>query len=225
MRDLLLVMNPRQIDVCLDSYTPLRIDKLYIRRMTEKQIAEHWHEVMAAADGYDRMLIISDDGIVHQHALDAVIRLLDDGHPVATGYSNLSATDYRVNLCRAPLGPFPHPDHYDLYTLKEVMEHPEPELKSWLAGFCLTGMTYQMWERFPYIVYPDYGAQSDFMMSKTLEENDVPITAAREGFVFHVKDVWNLHDTDPRKKSYVGIEPPELVWDRVGKPQRAKVLA
>lgn len=210
MNDLLVILNPREIRECLWAFSELDIDRLWVRRMREIRIAESWGTILDIAAGYDNLILISDDGIVRPHALQAVRERLVAVPGVVTGYSNLSASDMRVNLSKAPLGPYPAPDSYTLMTLAEVMESPKPYFRTWFAGMCLTGMPFEMWERYPFRVW-NGAAQTDFSLSKRLEAADVPIIAARDAFVWHVKEVWNMADSDPRKKPVDG--PPELVLE------------
>lgn len=224
MRELLMILNPRQIDECVAAFQQLDIDRLWIRRMTEADIAARWDEIMELTEGYDRLYMAGDDSIVRQHALDAVRRLLDQGHPVATGYSNLSVQDFRVNLCNVPLTAEPDPG-LELMTLADVLAHPAPAIPTTLLGYCVTGMAREMWLRYPFMVW--WLGQSDFHLSKRLEHDQIPIVAAREAFVWHMKQVWNFSDTDPRYRILVGHEPPELVMDQ-RKPRKkgaAKVKA
>lgn len=213
MRDLLVILNPRRIGECLAAFAGLDIDKLWVRNMTEPQIQEHWPQILDRAMHHDRLLVVSDDGVVRPHALQAVRELLDDGHPVVTGYSNLSSEDFRVNLTKGPLRTdVPTVEAYDLYTLAEVLEHPTAVVPTWFAGMCLTGMSVGLWERYPFRVTRN-GAQSDFSLAKRLEADRVPIVAAREGFVWHVKERWNDFDREPRKRLFVSGEPAGLVSD------------
>lgn len=211
MRELLMILNPRSIAECVDSFKALDIDRLWIRRMTEATIAQRWDEIMDMTVGYDRLYMIGDDAIVRPHALDAVRQLLDDGHPVATGYSNLAANDFRVNLCWQQLPPQPD-TALKLVELAEVMEYPEPVVPTTLCGYTITGMSRDMWLKYPFMIW--WLGQSDFHFSKRLEGDGVPMVAAREAFVWHVKERWNLSDTDERKRPYVGAEPAELVLDQ-----------
>jgi hypothetical protein len=215
VRNLLLVMNPRRIEECVRAFKELPIDKLWIRSHTEYEIEQAWPEILERSADYDRLIIASDDGVVRPHALAEVIRLLDEGHPVVTGYSNLSSTDFRVNLTKTPQKPEPGVDAYDLYTLAEVMEHPTPEVHTFLVGMCITGMSHAMWQRFPFRTFTGPpGNASDFCLSQDLERAGVPMIAGRDAFVWHVKQVWNTTDTDPRKRLYLG-EPNELVLEVV----------
>ena len=212
MRDLLVVMNPRRIEECLQSYRELDIDRLYIRNMSEIDITDAWPEIMEKAEGYDRLIIFSDDAVVRQPALDAVISLLDVGHPVVTGYGNLDMSDFRVNLNKAPLQDQSYPDAYDFYTLGEVWSYPDEAVPTTVVGFALTGMSYELWQRFPFQAHQG----SDWSLSRRLTDAGIPMVAAREGFVWHVKEQWDPPrlDVDPRKRLYVGEEPPELVLEK-----------
>jgi hypothetical protein len=204
VKDLLLVMNPRRIEECIAACRELRIDKLWIRNMSELEIDQRWGEVMALAEGYDRLLIFSDDAVVRQPALDAVLELLDEGHPVVTGYGNLDMTDFRVNLNKARLLDQGYVDAYDFYTLGEVWSYPDKAVPTTLVGFALTGMAYDLWERFPFQAHQG----SDWSLSRRLTDAGIPMVAARGGFIWHVKEKWNRNwDEDPRKKLLVGVEP------------------
>jgi hypothetical protein len=213
VNDLLVILNPRRIEECIRPLLELDIDRLWVKNMSEARIAAIWSEILELAAPYDRLIVQSDDGVVRPHALVAVQELLDDGHPVVTGWSNLSGSDFRANLTKTPLGPAPAEDAYDLYTMAEVMEYPDIAVPTFLVGMALTGMSVELWEEFPFKVFPVDCAQTDFYLSKRLEEADIPMVGARDGFVWHVKQVWNKEDTDPRKQLLVAVEPPDLVLD------------
>ena len=213
MSDLLVILNPRDIPECMSALRDLEIDKLWIRRLTESQIADNWPEILRRAAGYDRLILQSDDGIVRPHALQAVRDAMDD-HPVVTGYSNLSVTDYRVNLSKEPIDEdHPHPDAYTFYTLTEIMESQQPLIPTYVVGFALTGMPYEMWERYPFEVFNDYpGNASDYMLSRRLQQDSVPMLAHRDAFVWHGKQVWNTGDTANHRRLLLHEEP-EVVLD------------
>jgi hypothetical protein len=208
--DLLLILNPRRIDECIQSLRELDIDRLWIRNMSELEIDERWPEVLEAAAGYDRLIIVGDDTIARPHALKAVRALLDEGHPVVTGYGNLDMNDWRVNLNKAPLADQSIADSYDFYTLGEVLAWPEPAVPTTVCGFSLTGMSYELWERFPFQAH----LGSDFSLSKRLTGVGIPMIGAREGFIWHVKELWNRRDQEPRKRLLVGEEPAAIELER-----------
>ena len=208
-------MNPRRIPECITAFQGLDIDKLWIRNMYEADIVEVWPKILKAAKGYDRLIMASDDGVPRQHALDAVTALLDEGHPVVTGYSNLAYNDMRVNISKMSNYEKPAVNAHQLYTLTEVMEYQEPVVPTVLVGFALTGMPYELWERFGFSVWNDFpGNASDFCLSKKLVEAEVPMVAARDAFVWHVKEQWNLPDKDDRKRLLINSEPRALELER-----------
>lgn len=210
MRDLLVVLNPRTIRECVSAFNELDIDRLWIRNMTEKQIQDAWPAILDRASNHDRVFVVSDDVIVRPQALEAVRTLEGE---VVTGYCNLSSDDFRVNLTKQPLRTeFPTIEAYDFYSLAEVMEHPAETVPTWFAGMCLTGMSVELWEEFPFQVTSS-GAQTDFSLSKRLEAAGIPIAAAREGFCWHVKEQWNRLDREPRKRLFVSGEPAGLITD------------
>lgn len=208
-RDLLIILNPRRIQECLDSFNELRVDKLWIRNLTESQIEEGWGEIMAKTAGYDWMCVISDDAIVRKPAFDAV-RALSRRHPVVTGYSTLDSRDWRVNLTKEPLadpgGEAFNPYGHVFYQLDEVLSWPTETVPTFLCGFTVTGMSRDLWVRYPF--QAEFG--SDTNLCRRLNRDRVPIVAAREGFCWHVKETWNQADTEPRKRLLIGEEPPSV---------------
>src|SRR5262249_20885591 len=143
-------------------------------------------------EGYDRIVSFGDDAILRQPALDAVLKLHDEGWPIVTGYSNLARNDYRVNLA-SRIGD--NLGEHDLYDLCDVMSWPEPMVPTALTGYTLLCMERDFWRRFDFQVYGIYpGWGSDFNVSKRFQHAEIEMVAAREGFCYHVKDVWNVMD-------------------------------
>ena len=220
MLDLLVVMNPRRIPQCMAAIEQLPIDKLWLRDMSEAQIADWWPRIMDAADGYQRLIMVGDDSCPRWHALDTVLGLHEHQPDSAiTGYSNLSAVDYRVNLTKSPLRGDPSPDAYDLYTLQDIQEHPHMLVRTWLTGLTLLCMDTGMWERFPFDVYgrDAGGFASDYHLSVRLDQAGLEMWAARDAFVWHVKERWNEGDQAPEKQLLVGKNDPALVLSREGR--------
>jgi hypothetical protein len=208
-QDLLLVLNPRRIEECLASYRGLEIDRLWIRNMGTIAIEEAWPEIMSMTAGYERLLLVSDDAIVRQPAVDAVLDLMDS-HPVANGYANLDVRDMRVTINKAPIGEISVAHDYDFWTLGEALASPEPQMETSVLCFALTGMSRDMWIRFPF--QTELG--SDFGLSKRLTEAEIPMMVAREGFIWHTKETWNYPDEAPSRRLLVDVEPPGLELER-----------
>lgn len=217
-KDILIVLNPRRIEECLAAINALSISKLWIRNHSELEIQEAWPEIERMLEGFENAFIISDDAIPRPHALAFLRRALGPERPVVTGYSNLSETDFRVNLTKTPVEERISADSYDLYTLKEIQEHPDSLVRTYFTGFSLTGMSLEMWKRYPYRVETD-GARdmaADYNLSKRLNRDEVPIYAHREAFVWHTKEVWSQNDQEPRKRLLVGVEPKSMEIELCG---------
>ncbi len=105
-------------------------------------------------------------------------------------------------------------ESYDFYTQREVDEHPDDAVPTHFAGFALTGMSREMWQRYPFQAYGKPGCASDFNLSTRLAADDVPIVAPKAGRIHHVKDTVNCLDQDPRKLSLVGKVTPDVIMRR-----------
>lgn len=185
MRDVLAIMHARNIPECLDSIRGLDIDKLWMNGYTERGIADHAFPAVLGYD-YEWIWVVSDDIIIRQPALDAVRRVRDEGnHPVVTGYSQGSHTDWTVNLTREPLRPGPLDQAYNFRQYPECVAWPDPVIPTWFTGMSLTGMTRDLWLKHPFDCFGTPGYASDFWTSARLQEDAVPIVAAREGFCYH----------------------------------------
>jgi len=210
MNPLLVVLNPRNITECMDAFRALDIPKAWMTGYREYDLVVPMADLVNVTD-YSHYIVISDDAVVRQPALNAVLALLEDGHPVATGWSNLDCVEAKVNLQRTPLqSPVPLVTGWDLYHFAEVMGYPEPVVPTFFGGMCLTGMSRELWQRFPFNCYGRPGGGSDYHLCWRLQEAGVPIAAAREGFVFHVKERWAEGDLDPKKRLLVGMVSPSV---------------
>lgn len=207
MNPLLVIFHPRRIPECMAAFQALNIPKAYLQGYTERGLCEAFPALVQNTD-YSHYIAISDDTIIRQESLQAVIEGLEqDVAPVVTGWSNLDGKDPRVNLTRCPLkGDAPTVDAYDMLHWSEIMGHPEPFLQTWFAGMCLTGMSRELWERYPFDCFGDPGYASDFKLCKKLEVDGVPILAAREGFVMHAKEKWNYLDTGLGRELLIGVD-------------------
>jgi len=184
MKDALVVMNARHIQECLDSISQLDIDILWMRGFTEREIADQAFPTVLGYD-YDWLWLASDDIIIRQPALDAVRQVRDQGHPVVTGYSQGSHTDWTVNLTSEPLRDGKLEDAYTFRQYHECVAWPEPTIPTWFTGMSLTGMSRDLWLKHPFECFGTPGYASDFWTSARLQKADVPIVAAREGFAYH----------------------------------------
>lgn len=207
MNPLLLIMNARRIPSCLSAIAGLHIDTVWMTGYSEFQLERIISKVVEVHDDRTHYLVLSDDCEPTQHAVDAVLSLLEDGHDVATGYCNMDTQPDNdlVNLTRSPLKTdTPHLSSYDFWTQSDIDALDADVFRSWFTGMSLTAMTRDMWQRFPFDAYGRPGNASDYNLSYRLQRAGIPITAHRQGRVHHVKRKLNTPDTDDEKRVLLG---------------------
>src|SRR2546428_12899914 len=96
-----MILHAREIPECLLSLKALKIDKVWFRGYTEKQVEPKMMEFIRSTF-YQRYILISDDVIVTQQALDNLLELQDSG-PVVTGWCNIFPGETLANLELKPL--------------------------------------------------------------------------------------------------------------------------
>lgn len=190
MTDAVIVLNPRAIRESLDAIAELPVAKIYLRGFTEREIADTAF-ADALASGHDWYWVVSDDVVARPQALHALRDLREMGHPVVTGYSQRSHTEWVVNLTSGPLlADAPAAGAYEFRHFGEVVASPDPVVRTWFAGMSLTGMSAEMWRAFPFDCYETPGYGSDFSLSWRLQQAGVPIVAARDAFLYHWRHRW-----------------------------------
>lgn len=213
MKPLHLVMNPRWIPECMDAFAALDIDTCYLRGMTQEQLVPHVARVIEETD-HDPIVMTSDDARVEQAALDAVLALIEAGHPAATGWCRLDRTHELVNLTSEPLrGDVPRNEAYTLMSYDDVISWPDEVVPTGLMGMGLTAMPRELWQRFPFQVYGvgRGGWASDFNLCVRLRDAGIPMVAARSGYIDHRKERWGHPDTNPQMRLLIGEIEPEVV--------------
>ena len=143
MKPLLLIMNPRRIPRCIEAFESLRIAKVWMSFFTERQLESVIPDVLrdARALGYTHAIILSDDTVPTQHAVNLVEHALKTQR-IVTGYCNVSEEDQRVNITSRPFVKTDHPvpEDYAWMTKDEVENYPEPYMPQFFGGMCLTGI-------------------------------------------------------------------------------------
>src|SRR5690606_38335219 len=153
VRALLFVMNARAIDEALDSYRRLNVDLCWATGFTVSELVPVHRDVVHSTD-YDVILNISDDCVVTQEALDAVLAQFAAGYPAATGWCRLNTDSELVNLCHEPLrGNIPRLRNYSFYRRDEVVNWPDEIVPTHLMGMSLKGLRRELWREFPYDCY------------------------------------------------------------------------
>jgi len=214
---ILAIMNPRQIPECISAFKRLDVRKAWLQNYTEWQLVEVIASIVRdEAIHFSHLCLVADDCIVTQQALDAVLRFSRQGDPVVTGYCRLDSTHPDVNITRRPLmGETPTVGAYDFYSFLEVEDWPGETLPTGFVGFALTCMSREMWREFPFGCFGtgSRGYSSDFHLSRRLRDAGVPMVAARDGYVTHIKEQWNKLDRGEGRQLLVGVEPADVVVD------------
>lgn len=214
---LLAIMNPRDIPDAVDAFARLNVRRAWLQGYTEWELAEVVRSIVDD-DGipFTHMVVAADDLVVTQHALDAVLELAREGHPVVTGWCRLDATHPLANITAGPLvGDEPSPGAYRFRTFRQVAGYELPVVPTGFVGFALTCMPRDLWRQFPFGAFggPSQSWASDFHLSRRLRDAGVPMVAARDGYCEHLKERWLELDRDPRKRLLVGERPAQVVHD------------
>lgn len=192
MNPLIMIMNARNIPRACDAFRALSTDCVYATGYTELELKDVFADIIENTD-YSHYIVVSDDVVVSQQAVDAVISLLFF-HPVVTGWCNHDLIEPGVNLQKTPLPGYTHPttrEEWDWYHWAEILSSPLYWIRTYFAGMCLTGMSRDMWQQFPFDCYPlGHFGGSDYHLSWRLQEAGIPIVGARDGFVLHLKKSW-----------------------------------
>lgn len=213
---LLAIMNPRQIPECIAAFEKLDVRKAWLQNYTEWQLQEVIASIVRDETiHFTHLCLVSDDCVVEQPALDAVLihaylSEMADERCAVTGYCRLDSTHPEVNITRRPLmGDVPTAGAYDFYRYDDVVTWPQTFLPTGFVGFALTCMSREMWRRFPFGVFgsEQQAWSSDFHLSMRLRDAGVPMVAARDGYVHHVKETWNRLDQAPEKRLLIGEKP------------------
>ena len=188
-----MIMNPRSVPETTEAFKALSIDRAWLTGYTEDGLVPVVAQVVQETD-YTHYMMIADDGVVTPRALNAVLSA-GETREVVTGWANITSDGPFVNLSSQPVG------RVELTTVEELV----PGLYRWVdvllgpdlfqtyvMGFCLTMMTRELWQRFPFEAYSN--AKSDHCLCWRLQQAGIPITAVREGFVKHLKSARDLTD-------------------------------
>ena len=194
-------MHARRIPECVASIEALDSDVAWMAGYTDAELGPVHQELVESTD-YDAYLVVSDDCVVTQEAVDAVVALLAAGHPAATGWCKLDQHSPLANLSYARLvGDTPSLDAYRFYRAADVRRYKSEIVPTHFMGFSLTGMPRELWQRFPYRAFTAgrrAGYSSDFNLCVRLRDAGIPMVAAREGYVDHVK----IRDRRHRPRSH-----------------------
>ena len=183
----LMVMNAREIPECLLSLRALKIDKVWFRAYTEKQLTD---KIRAFIEGtsYSHYILVSDDVIVTQQALDNLLANQTAG-PVVTGWCNIFPGQQMANVelkeanpensfyirwrDRVPRWALPFIKRLYMYKainwvlmkpiyahfpkIDEIWDQP-PIFRTHFVGWALTSITRELWLKYGFR-FPEVGEQ------------------------------------------------------------------
>ena len=186
MKPLQMIMNPRNIPVCMEALQALRVDKVWLKNWTERELVSVIADVIQSTD-HDVIGLLSDDTIPGQEALDLILDAFEPS-AVYTGYCNMDEGRDEVNLSRKPLiiTSSATADCYEFPARVEVDEH-DGLYPSFFTGFAMTFMSREMWLKYPFDCIGDPGYQSDYRLSVRLQEDGVKIWAPPGAFMPHLR--------------------------------------
>jgi len=210
LRTAVVVLNPREITEVIDGILSLNVDTVWVSNMREVDVAPAINRAIKQSN-YDRYFVLSDDCVPTVEAFAAITDLHDQGHPVVTGYGNLDAVQ---DLCGITTNELPPPppglQSYAFTKTADAQAHEGP-ISTTFAGLVLTGMSRDMWLRYPLAVTV-YGGQMDYELSYRLGVDGVPIVAPPDAFCHHLKEIANQLDRAPEKRLLIGERPPSITW-------------
>lgn len=214
MRDtLLIILNPRAIAECIDALRDLRgVDKAWCSYYTETDLEAVLPRLIDEL-AYRRYMILSDDTIPTQNALDQVLDLADE-YPdaVATGWCNLDSVSDRATYNPLPLRNESGPtlDAYSFASIEQARSLTEPA-RTYFHGYVLTTMSREIWQRYPFQSYN--GHASDYHQCLRLQADGVPIYTIGAAEVFHVKETANRLDVAYDKRLLIGERPSRVTLE------------
>lgn len=212
MKNVLMILQPREIPIAVNSLGPLPIDKVWFRAFIEPEIEEPMAKFINETS-YDNYILISDDVTVKPSSLEAIEKALVDW-TVVTGWCRVDDTSQFANVTKEPLrlpddADWPANEDYTFYSVEQVKKMPL-YFRTWFVGWALSGFRRDVWLRFPFEANPYTESQSDWQTSWRMQKADVPITAVRDAYIEHLRkepnpltDHW-LVDKEPGKVIFQG---------------------
>lgn len=210
----LIVMNAREIPDAIMSIRALGgIDVIWCSYYTETQLEGVVPSVIDGTD-YERYMILSDDTIPTQGAVDTVLRLHDE-HPndMACGWVNVDNKGTLSTFNPEPLkhleGGMPPASAYgfvDVDTARAL--DPSRAHRTYFHGMVLATMSRELWQRYPFGSYN--GCASDYHQCLRLQLDDVPIWTHPSAYVYHLKEIQNKLDKNPVHALQIGKRVPRV---------------
>lgn len=216
---LVFVMRAREITEAIDSIRALPYSKVWIEYHWEEEIEKVFPSILDAAidKGYTHISIFSDDASMSVESAQLVLDTCSDENPATSGWCNVNEGPL-TNIPKSKLkSPVPHREVYKtLYTIKEIVRHPNPLFETWMTGNSFHTMSVDLWKRFPFGVYPPMGKHihgicSDYHLCWRLQQAGIKMTVVRDARITHFKGAGFRNI----RKVLCGVRPKNILWDEI----------
>jgi hypothetical protein len=201
---IIMITRVRNLKESLNSINALPYPKVWVEYHTEKEIAEKFPSIIKEAKRrkYTHLAIFSDDGVISPESTEIIFDAAKF-IPVSCGWCNMDAGPLS-NISKSPLRDVnPTTNSYDLFTITEILSHPDYSIRTWFSGASMHTMRLDLWVRHPYMCYrpvdstiKDYkGHSSDYHLCIRLQNANVPIFAMKDSRIKHIrKDIRNSRE-------------------------------
>lgn len=216
MKPLLVILRPREIEECISAFRALKISKVWINFHYELDaVSRILPEVLDTAEGkgYTHLILVSDDAVVEQSALDRLLAMPETLRAVS-GWVNLDSTMERSNISLVPMTLAYQPmdvSQYQLLPIEDVKAQSDP-FQATFSGFALLRMPIDLWKAVD-LRLCQRNSCSDHYVYARLAELREPLWVSPSVFAFHVKEIGGALDLEPRKKVLAGMRPASVVWE------------
>ena len=214
----LIVMNAREIPDAIMSIRSLTgVDLIWASYYSEVELETVIPEVIANTY-YKRYMIISDDTVVTQGAVESVLMTHDQSpEAVACGWVNVDNTGDRSTYNPEPLrhltGGMPPASAYGFASIDQTRQlDPRKAHRTYFHGMVLATMSRELWQRYPFGSYA--GCASDYHQCLRLQLDDVPIWTHPDAYVYHLKEIQNRLDKNPVHALQIGKRPSRVMLER-----------
>ena len=197
----LLVMQPREIQDCLDSIKEcFDIPTVYFRAFSEPMVCREMSKYIREND-YTHYIIVGDDHITTKPAAQCVLDHTEDSrYEVFTGWMNmhLEENGFMSQNSTVSYGPLvqisdptgPTREEYGKWEPMQIIRGlPAQPFRTAYANFALTGATKELWERFPLSTHTR-GNSSDHQLSYRLQTAGVKVWSHPSAFIKHLRRGW-----------------------------------
>lgn len=198
----LLIMQPREIKACLDSYkNSFDIPTVYFRAFSEPMVVSHINKYIKEHD-YSHYIVSGDDAIITRQAADCVLKYTeDDRYDFFTGWMNMhlekdgsyseqSTVSQSSLLCSDRNDGPTREDYGNFLSVEHIRRLPPEPFRTSYANFALTGSKKEMWEKFPIRCWPR-GNSSDHHLSLRLQESNIKVWTHPMAFIKHLRRGWS----------------------------------